>query len=209
MIFDKLYNRSRFIRKSLIWLYSRREGGVFRSSTIRKLHENYKGIKAGFNSYGWTAESIDGPATIGNYTSIGKNVRRICVNHLFSYATTHPCIFNPTLGWVDIDSRERVHINIGNDVWIGDNVTILPSCVSIGNGAIIGAGAVVTKNVPPYEIWGGVPAHCIKRRFSDEVILGLEKIQWWNFPEERLKSIKELFSDPTELINIINQENWN
>lgn len=158
MIIDKLFNRSRFIRKAVIWFFGQREGGVFRSSTIRKLFEKNKDIKAGFASYGWTAETIDGPAIIGNYTSIGKNVRRICVNHLSSYATTHPCVFNPTLGWVDRDPRKRERIEIGNDVWIGDNVTILPSCGTIGNGAIIAAGAVVTKDVPPYEIWGGTGA---------------------------------------------------
>ena len=200
-----MFNCSKITRKALIWLYAKREGGVFRSPSIRKLYEKNRGIKAGYASYGWASDTIDGPATIGNYTSIGKNVRRICVNHLPSYATTHPCVFNPVLGWVDRDPRERAHIDIGNDVWIGDNVTILPSCAFIGNGAIIAAGAVVTKNVPPYEIYGGVPAHCLKHRFSDEIIEGLERVQWWNLPEEKLKSLKELFSDPTELIKALDQ----
>lgn len=53
--------------------------------------------------------------------------------------------------------------------------------------------------------YGGVPAHCIKRRFSDEIIEGLERIQWWNLPEERLKSIKDLFSDPAEFIKELDQ----
>lgn len=155
MLIDELFIRSTFYRKILVWFYARKEGGVWRSKTIRQLYAKNKAITAGFASYGWTSDLIDGPATIGNYTSIGKNVRRICVNHLISSATTHPCIFNPVFGWVNKDSREKTQINIGNDVWIGDNVIILPSCTHIGNGAIIAAGAVVTKNVPPFEIWGG------------------------------------------------------
>ena len=150
-----LFNGSKFLRKSLVWLCAKKEGGIYRSPTIRKLYEKNRNIKAGYGSYGWTADTIDGPAIIGNYVSIGKNVRRICVNHLSDYATTHPVVFNPTLGWVDRDPRQRTAINIGNDVWIGDNVTILPSCNFIGNGAIIAAGAVVTKDIPSYEIWGG------------------------------------------------------
>lgn len=74
-------------------------------------------------------------------------------------------------------------IAIGNDVWIGYEAVILPG-VTIGDGAIIGARAVVTKDVPPYTIVGGVPAKPIRKRFDDETIARLEAMQWWNWPRE-------------------------
>lgn len=203
---DELFNRSRFFRKLMVWFYARKENGIYRSATIRKLYEKNRNITAGYGSYGWTSDMIDGPANIGAYTSIGKNVRRICVNHLANYATTHPCVFNPVLGWVDKDPRKKTHIDIGNDVWIGDNVTILPSCTAIGNGAVVAAGAVVSKNIPPYEIWGGVPARCIKRRFPEDIARRLEETEWWNLSEDKLKAYKDYFAKPEELIRALEKD---
>lgn len=75
---------------------------------------------------------------------------------------------------------------IGNDVWIGYEAVIM-SGVKIGDGAIVGTRAVVTKDVPPYTIVGGVPAKIIRRRFDDQTIGRLEKIGWWNWDEEKIK----------------------
>lgn len=75
---------------------------------------------------------------------------------------------------------------IGNDVWIGYEAVIL-SGVTIGDGAIVGARAVVTKDVPPYTIVGGVPARSIRRRFDEETIKKLEALRWWDWDEERIK----------------------
>ena len=77
-------------------------------------------------------------------------------------------------------------IIIGNDVWIGYEALIM-SGVTIGDGAIIGARAVVTKDVPPYTIVAGVPAKPIRRRFNDEVIETLQSAQWWNWEKERIE----------------------
>lgn len=77
-------------------------------------------------------------------------------------------------------------IIIGNDVWIGYEAVILAG-VTVGDGAIIGARAVVTKDVPPYTIVGGVPAKTIRKRFSDDVISKLLKMKWWDWPEETIK----------------------
>ena len=203
MFIDRLFISSKLGRKMLIHYFSKKEGGVYRSSTVRHLFEKHRKITAGYGSYGWTSDLFDGPATIGNYTSIGKNVRRISVNHLFKSATTHPCLFSPAFGWVKQDTRERTNLLIGNDVWIGDNVIILPSCSSIGNGAIVAAGAVVSKDIPPFEIWGGVPARFIKKRFPAEIENGLEEVKWWNLPEEQLKILQDKFEDPFELIETI------
>lgn len=83
------------------------------------------------------------------------------------------------------------HINkgdtvIGNDVWIGAEALIMPG-VQIADGAVIAARAVVTKNIAPYEIWGGNPARLIKKRFSDEEIKKLLLLKWWNWDLETIK----------------------
>ena len=76
---------------------------------------------------------------------------------------------------------------IGNDVWIGYETVIL-SGVTIGDGAIIGSRAVVTKDVPPYTIVGGVPAKTIRKRFSDDDIEALQKMKWWDWPIEQIQA---------------------
>lgn len=80
---------------------------------------------------------------------------------------------------------QKGDIIIGNDVWIGYEAVIL-SGVTIGDGAVIGCRAVVTKDVPPYTIVGGVPAKPIRKRFDEEIIKELQKIKWWDWPEEKI-----------------------
>ena len=83
---------------------------------------------------------------------------------------------------------------IGNDVWIGSNVLLLPG-ISIGDGAIIAAGAVVTKDIEPYSIVGGVPAKEIRKRCSEEKIKKLIQLKWWNWEEKTIAKKIELFWD--------------
>ena len=80
---------------------------------------------------------------------------------------------------------QKGDIIIGNDVWIGYEAVILPG-VTIGDGAVIGCRAVVTKDVPPYTIVGGVPAKPIRKRFDEETIKELQKIKWWDWTEEKI-----------------------
>ncbi len=77
-------------------------------------------------------------------------------------------------------------IVVGNDVWIGYEAVIL-SGVTIGDGAVIGTRAVVTKDVPPYTIVGGIPAKPIRKRFDDAVIERLEALRWWDWEEEKIR----------------------
>lgn len=89
-------------------------------------------------------------------------------------------------------------IVIGNDVWIGYQAIIM-SGVKIGDGAVIGTGAVVTHDVPPYSIVGGIPAKIIKKRFDEEVISKLLEIKWWDWPEKKIqKNLKSIQSGLVE-----------
>lgn len=80
-----------------------------------------------------------------------------------------------------------------------------PVCKKIGNGAIIAAGSLVTKDVPPYEIWSGMPAKHLKNRFEDETGTLLDKSEWWNFPESELKNIVNDFRDPKLFLKSVNK----
>ena len=90
-------------------------------------------------------------------------------------------------------------VTIGNDVWIGARVMVMGG-VTIGDGAVIAAGAIVTKDVPPYAIVGGVPAKVIKYRFSDEIVAQLLLIKWWNMPDYVLRQNIKYFQ--TEKVNM-------
>ena len=91
---------------------------------------------------------------------------------------------------------------IGNDVWIGSNVLLLNG-ITIGDGAIIAAGAVVTKDVQPYSISGGIPAKHIKFRFNNEEIDYLRNLKWWNKDQRWIEQNAKNFSDINELISVI------
>lgn len=145
---------------------------------------------------------------IGKFCSIACGVKFIfnSANHTLSSLSTYPFpLFYEEweLKRKDVaDSWDnKGDIIIGNDVWIGYEAIIL-SGVTIGDGAIIGARAVVTKDVPPYTIVGGIPAKPIKKRFSDETISLLLKIKWWDWPKERiLKNISAIKSGLIEKLN--------
>ena len=130
---------------------------------------------------------------IGKFCSIacGAKFRFTSGNHSLQSLSTYTFpIFYEEWGLDAKDIRSawdnKGDIVIGNDVWIGYEAVIL-SGVTIGNGAIVGARAVVTKDVPPYTIVGGVPARSIRRRFGEETIKKLETLRWWDWDEERIK----------------------
>lgn len=128
---------------------------------------------------------------IGKFCSIACGAKFLftSANHTMRSLSTYPFpLFFEEWGLDKADVTQawdnKGDIVVGNDVWIGYEAVILAG-VTIGDGAIIGARAMVTKDVEPYTIVGGVPAKPIRRRFSDETIAQLESMQWWNWPRER------------------------
>ena len=112
---------------------------------------------------------------VGNYCSFASDVNIFIGNHPIGDFTTHPIAFAPWLGAPFETCRViETSLEIGNDVWVGQNAIILPSCNIVGDGAIIAAGAVVTKDVPPYAIVAGNPAKILCYRLTPEQI---EKVQ--------------------------------
>ena len=130
---------------------------------------------------------------IGKFCSIACGAKFLftSANHALGSLSTYPFpIFFEEWGLDAKDIRQawdkRGDIVIGNDVWIGFEAVIL-SGVTVGDGAIIGSRAVVTKDVPPYTIVGGAPARPIRRRFEDAVIEKLEALRWWDWDEEAIR----------------------
>lgn len=155
-------------------------------------------------------EFIGDKLIIGKFCAIAKGIEFVMngANHRMCSVTTYPFNimgggweqFTPTLA----DLPLKGDTVVGNDVWIGQNVTVMPG-VNIGDGAIIAANSVVTKDIPAYCIAGGNPCKIIKRRFDDELIAYLQEIKWWDWsPEKIFANLKALCSGDLEQIrNII------
>jgi len=94
---------------------------------------------------------------------------------------------------------------IGNDVWIGSKC-LIKGGITIGDGAVIGMGSVVTHDVPPYEIWAGNPARCIRKRFSEETIRALLELKWWEWDDETLTEMAPYFDAPEQLIQVYKEK---
>lgn len=210
------------LRYLYTWIRHRRVLKFAYTSTIGR-HATFEGAngvgprscytgRMGYGSY--MAEDCDLYATIGRYTSIGQRVRTLMFRHPFTYphVSTSP-MFYSTLGQCGgesyatenvyeeqrmIDPEAHAAVSIGNDCWIGSDVTMVAG-VTIGDGAVVLAGAVVTKDVPAYAIVGGIPAQIQRFRYKEEDIDWLLSIQWWNRDTNWLKEHWRLFNDIEQL----------
>lgn len=158
---------------------------------------------------------------IGRYCSIASEVKMVQKHgHPLTYASSSPVFSAPTAiidTYVDSTTlpdyglNEKVSLDnqkwdaiIGNDVWIGARCILL-GAITIGDGAIIGAGSIVTHDVPPYAIVAGNPARILRYRFSEETIEALLRAQWWNKEETWLREHAHLFSDVDQLLSSLTE----
>lgn len=132
---------------------------------------------------------------IGKYCCIGKNVSiHLVSDHHTDWITTYD--FSALIHGLGQNIDRDLLINkgnvyIGNDVWIGENVTILPG-IKVNDGCVIGAGSIVTHDVPAYHIVGGNPAKIIRMRFTERETRILKEIKWWNWDEKEVFNAKDL-----------------
>lgn len=149
---------------------------------------------AGAPAMAWTEPHHDAKLIIRSYSSIANGTN-------FFLGSNHDWRNTTTYIWPGEvpNSHERLTSNgdivVGHDVWIGYGATIL-SGVTIGNGAVVAGGALVTKDVPPYTVVGGNPAREITRRFPNDVIEGLLRTEWWNWPLEKIEQYRPLLLSP-------------
>lgn len=145
-------------------------------------------------------------ASIGSFTSIANQVVVGGVDHPMHWVAMSPVFYK---GRDSVKKKFSEHLLdaapktiIGNDVWIGRSAIILAG-VSIGNGAVVGAGSIVTKDVPAYAVVVGNPARIIRFRFDVETIKNLEESQWWNWSDDKISGLAYLVTEPTKFISAI------
>lgn len=130
---------------------------------------------------------------IGNFCSIASDVLFRVDNHPINYPSTSTCQDPQYKSVFEKAKSDYASIIVKNDVWVGAKAIILGG-VEIGNGAIIGAGAVVTKYVPDFTIVGGVPARHLRDRFPEKIKRKLSEMAWWNWPDDVLRKNVDFFS---------------
>jgi virginiamycin A acetyltransferase len=192
------------LRRSCIRLALRLEGGKetgrFYSATVRDMLHQYHGVQVGAYSYGACLQPGAFPpgVTIGRYVSIAGDVAVSRRNHPMDRLSLHPFFYEPELGVVPEGGLEWAPLQIGHDAWIGGRAIILAGCRSIGIGAVVGAGSVVTRDVPDFAVVGGAPAKTLDMRFTPEIRAEILESRWWERTIEELAGQLETFTSPLE-----------
>ncbi len=175
---------------------------------IRKGSFVYGQLKMGRYSYISGPDTLVFDAEIGNFCSIARSVCIGMPDHDISFVSTHPCFYSGFYGLLNktIPLKQKASPRIGHDVWIGANAIICRG-VTIGNGAVVASGAIVTKDVAPYSVVGGAPAKLIKYRFSEEDIKSIEETNWYEWDERKLKEYAPYFNNPQRFLSAIKNNN--
>ena len=153
--------------------------------------------KESYHNGNFVVKGTNGVLEIGSYCAIGADVKIILSNHDVSQVCMQYTFYRKNFDLNPTKKGDSIRTIIENDVWIGDNVMIMPG-VHVGTGAVLGAGAIVTKNVEPYSIVGGNPAKLIRKRFSEERIKELLASKWWEWSAEKIKDNKTFFLNRNE-----------
>lgn len=191
-ITKSFYGKGFFRDKIAKKIINKYDGGEYYSKVLRDIFKEKYDIDAGIGTYGCFTSRFRNGVKIGNYCSIANDVDRLVGNHPYSFCSTHPFFYSPKFGFIKDDKYCYSKLEIGNDVWIGTKVTITGSVKRIGDGAIIGANAVVTHDVDDYAIVAGVPARIIAYRFDQETIFRLKNSEWYKLDPSILKEVAEL-----------------
>jgi len=162
-------------------------------------------VNSTFEKYsfcGYDCQIID--CDVGSFCSIANNVVIGVAKHPTEWVSTSPVFYyegrNSLKAKFSTHKREpSKRTKIGHDVWIGESCLIKQG-VEIGNGAVIGMGSVVTKDVEPYTIVAGCPARVIRKRFDDYIIDKLQEIKWWEFEDKELCQYAQYVTNPKEFI---------
>jgi acetyltransferase-like isoleucine patch superfamily enzyme len=142
------------------------------------------------STVGRYSELVGGTITVGHYCSLAPHCAVYAMNHPLNHLTT----FVGKALWSGSMKRHQVSesVTIGSDVWLGHGSVVLPG-VKIGDGAVIGAGAVVTRSIADFTIAVGNPAKPLRRRFNEEIVTLLQELRWWDYRPEHLREMRELF----------------
>ncbi len=189
------------LRWVCLTILGRLEGGAFYSATLRRILESYHGVRVGAYSYGGglTPGALPHNVTVGRYVSMAPDVRVYIRNHPIDRLPMHPFFYNSALGYIPKDSISDGSLMIDHESWIGEGVIITPRCTRIGIGAVVAAGAIVTKDVPDFAVVAGNPAKIIKYRFSEEVRQLILASRWWERSVDELAAlIPEIMIPPGE-----------
>ena len=196
----KIYKECKVVNSNLgenvtIGDYSRVFNSRFEENVA--LQRNAMVYSTEFGRYTYTGKNFTSwYGKIGAFCSISWNVSIGGANHDYNRVTTHSFLYSKDYGFFEDEpgyDRFNDDCIIGNDVWIAANACICRG-VTVGDGAVIAAGAVVTHDVVPYTIVAGVPAKPIKKRFSDDIIKVLIKSRWWELPVDVIKDNFDLFN---------------
>ena len=128
---------------------------------------------------------------VGKYCAFGYGIHILTTNHSVEYANVQ-LMLQRRHGFVELE-KSKGQVVIGNNVWLGDNVTILAGS-RVDDGAVIGAGSVVTSSIPAFSIAVGNPARVVRMRFNEQVIQDLLDIAWWDWSEETIKKNSHFFN---------------
>lgn len=160
------------------------EGGPFHSGSVRRWLLERHGVYVGAYSYGpcLTPGAFPPDVTIGRYVSIAAGAKVFRRNHPMGRLSLHPFFYNAGSGVVAADTIESTPLWIGHDSWLGAHSIVTPGCQHIGVGAVVAAGAIVTKDVPPFAIVGGNPARLIRMRFPTRLAEHILDSRWWERP---------------------------
>jgi acetyltransferase-like isoleucine patch superfamily enzyme len=183
------------------------EGGEMRSLSLRRIMREHHRIEAGLHSYGCFDPARFSDTVAGRYASIGPGARVFRRNHPTDRLSLHPYFYNTGLGLSHCETLPPRPLLIGDDAWIGANAIVLPGCSRIGRGAVVGAGSVVTRDVPDFAVVAGNPARVIRERFPPEMQKTISESAWWERSRDELSAQLDILQQTLtpELAQAFNQ----